>query len=84
MMPFLPPSDRRRVRELLLACALVSKRTTPTLPSLPFQEIWLETIFPLLVDGERGRVAFDQAGALARLVDAHGNFQTFCRYNPTN
>ena len=78
MMPFLPPPDRRRVRELLLACALVSKRTTPALPSLPFQEIWMETIFPLLVDGERGRVAFDQAGALARLVDAHGNFQTFC------
>lgn len=78
MMPFLPPSERRRVRELLLACALVSKRTTPALPSLPFQEIWMETIFPLLVDGERGRVAFDQAGALARLVDAHGDFQTFC------
>ena len=43
MMPFLPPSDRRRVRELLLACALVCKRTTPALPSLPFQEIWLGT-----------------------------------------
>ena len=78
MMPFLPPSDRRRVRELLLACALVSKRTTPALPSLPFQEIWLETIFPLLVDGERGRVAFDQAGALARLVNMHGDFWVLC------
>lgn len=78
MLPFLPPSDRRRVRELLLACALVSKRTTPALPSLPFQEIWMETIFPFLVDGERGRVAFDQAGALARLVDVHGKFQSFC------
>lgn len=84
MLPFLPPSDRRRVRELLLACALVSKRTTPALPSLPFQEIWMETIFPFLVDGERGRVAFDQAGALARLVDVHGKFQSFCSYKSTD